>query len=500
MPPFQGLVPTLTEKSNQMSTASTSSAARSSTAAQQNNVTTNQQRLPFGSVSVSNRSAVLLPPNIIIGCRSLRRTLPTLSYTRKFFGVSVPERPLHLPFPVINTVSANIPLPPNWNANMEKVAQSLDPYQLFAVDSKSQEFRKLEKLLDPLNVCYIDRIVNPTVWTRFVNARNEMLKAKCNDPMVLTELGLSHEEIARRQQSLNFLRHNAVDAAPFDDNFALLFHCTRDRQNVEQIQRDGFDERLSNGGILGRGIYFTDSSRKAISYDRSNSGVLFICGVLLGDCITHKDSAGFGSLKEPEKLPAERRYIDDNNFDSAMGQLKFNEYAVYNRYQCYPLYRVVYSRLQSRFDHSSDYVTPPPFRWLAENEFRKLADNSTWPFHAKTVFEEINGSKETTRQIKRSAAPTRESIGTKSSRQTLNENLKILTSEILKGPDHADEEEKENDFPVGSAFRQNSCENIRQEAAAANESKIMESLLNGETLNDILPKKIQMASSTTGPL
>lgn len=249
---------------------------------------------------------------------------------------SSPIRPLHLPLPVSSSISANTPLPSNWNENMKAVSESLASYKLFPISRTTCEFRKYEQMLNPFVVKEIDQIVNPTVWTRFVNARLDMLKKKCNDPTVLMELGLSVEDIARKQQSINFVRHEAVDAAPYDDNFALLFHCTKDLDNVDNILREGFDERMAQGGLLGKGIYFSDEPRKSIGYDRCG-GVIFICGVLLGDCFTHDWSGtsigctgSFGNLvKEPEKFPLERRYIDDNYFDSVHGYV--NQYAVYNR-------------------------------------------------------------------------------------------------------------------------------------------------------------------------
>lgn len=241
-----------------------------------------------------------------------------------------PIRPLHLPLPVNNSISANTPLPPNWNENMKEVSESLASYKLFPISRTTCEFRKLEQLLNPFVVCKIDKIVNPTVWTRFVNAREDMLKKKCNDPTVLMELGVSDEDIAKKQQSINFVRHVAIDAAPYDDNFALLFHCTKDLVNVDHILREGFDERMAVGGLLGKGIYFSDEPAKSIAYDCCG-GVIFICGVLLGDCCAHDNctSTTVNLVKEPEKHPLERRYIDDNYFDSVHGYM--NQYTVYNR-------------------------------------------------------------------------------------------------------------------------------------------------------------------------
>lgn len=232
------------------------------------------------------------------------------------------------------------PQPPNWNENFAHAFQSLASYKLFQVSSLSAEYRRLSELLNPLVVYEMEQIVNPVVWTRFVNTRKEMLSAKCSDRTLLKELGASDRDIARRQQSMNFTRHSAIDAAPYNENFMLLLHCTKDPANVEKILRDGFDERMGQGGNLGRGIYFTDKPLRSIAYDGCD-GVIFICGVLLGDCLTYcrfnetmQSSSIYNtivSVKEPEKLPEEKRFVDDNYFDSVCSSMNFNQYAVYNR-------------------------------------------------------------------------------------------------------------------------------------------------------------------------
>lgn len=243
-----------------------------------------------------------------------------------------------MPPPIKNLVSADIPQPPNWAEHMHDVSQSLNPYKLFPVESTTDEYQKLVQLLHPLHITSVDQIVNPKVWNRFVDGRKEMLKAKCNDPTVLRQLGLSDSEISKKKQSLNFFRHTALDASPYNDNFVLLFHCTRAQENIEYIQRDGFDERMSCGGLLGKGIYFSDNFKRSIKYD-CTGGVLFICAVLLGDCVFAPHELTSTLMKEPEKLRIQRRFIDDNYFDSVNGILRSitdnahctDQYAVYNR-------------------------------------------------------------------------------------------------------------------------------------------------------------------------
>lgn len=325
---------------------------------------------------------------------------------------------------------------------------------MFRVSPRTSEFQKLSKLLDPLVVLEMEQIVNPSVWTRFINARNDMLKAKCDYPLtLLKELGLSDGEIGRKQQSINFGRHNAIDASPYSDNFTILLHCTKDKENVENILRDGFDERMANGGILGRGIYFSDKPQKSVTYDGCG-GVIFICGVLLGDCFTSDDHTSCGCLtKEPEKCSGEKRNIDDNYFDSVFqsGGSHFNEYAVYNRYrvslafsfycvlkkcksfryQCCPLYKVNYAFSCNHDAWSAATNISPPFTWLSkfpdnENNFKKLVDE--WPLNAKTIFDEIDATKGLEHiLIHQSTPPIQESIEEKLS---LLKNLGYTDSEL----------------------------------------------------------------------
>lgn len=225
------------------------------------------------------------------------------------------------------------PFPPHWHARYHDTVASHQLYQLFPVDPNTNEFTTIASLLDPALVSTVHQVVNPSLWSRFVNARKEMLKSKCNDLELLSKLELNDAELmACYQHSLNFRAKRKLSTVPFNDNVALLFHCTGDPRNTENILRQGLDERMGNPkGLLGRGIYFTDNPAKSINYD--GCGIIFIFAVLLGDCLA-VDGQQSNFVREPEKLPAQKRNFTDLFFDSIVGQPgrgRDNEYVIFNR-------------------------------------------------------------------------------------------------------------------------------------------------------------------------
>lgn len=184
------------------------------------------------------------------------------------------------------TLTALPPCPPNWQEHYQNTIASMRSYQLFPVDPNTYEYAAIASLLDPALISSVEQIVNPTLWSRFVNTRKDMLKAKCNDLELLSKLELSETELLiSYQHSLNFETEKKVLDVPYNDNMALLFHCTRDPSYVDSILRQGLDERIgSTQGLLGKGIYFADNPAKSMSYDGCG-GIIFAFAVLLGDCL-----------------------------------------------------------------------------------------------------------------------------------------------------------------------------------------------------------------------
>ncbi|KAJ6618456.1 hypothetical protein Bhyg_17983, partial [Pseudolycoriella hygida] len=168
---------------------------------------------------------------------------------------SLPATPFTLP-----TTTAEIPMPPNWHDNYEDAIMSIDTFQKYDVESSTQHFQTLESMLHPLQVKSVSQIVNPDLWKRFINTRKEMLRSKSSDPNILTQLDLDERDVLRYTNLALSQAKDSSSLPPYSDNMALLFHCTKNKSNLNSILSQGLDERLSNvfGGRLGKGIYFAD--------------------------------------------------------------------------------------------------------------------------------------------------------------------------------------------------------------------------------------------------
>lgn len=234
-----------------------------------------------------------------------------------------------------NEISADPPLPPNWNANLEDTILSLAPYKLFPIDPDTLEYATIAALLNPFEISAVEQIVNPTLWSRFVNTRKEMLLSKSDDFRLLSKLLLDEKKIMQHMHvAFGFDKHAQVAACPYDENVALLFHCTRQKGNVDIIQLQGLDERLGSGGTMGKGIYFASDPLKSMAYDGTGC-TIFIFMVLLGDCLSINAKNIKNFVREPEKQPVQQRNYTDIHFDSIVGQpIIHSEYVVYNRYIC----------------------------------------------------------------------------------------------------------------------------------------------------------------------
>lgn len=209
------------------------------------------------------------------------------------------------------------------------------PFKLIDVAADTLEFSTIAALLNTVQVSKVEQIVNPTLWSRFVNTRKDMLLSKSDDLALLSKILADDKKIAQlTHNALNFDKDARVAACPYDDNVALLFHCTRDIRNVDTILLQGLDERVGIGGLLGRGIYFASDPHKSMGYDGCG-GLIFIFMVLLGDCCSVERNQITNIVREPGKEPAQQRTLSDISFDSIVGQPGPGyacEYVVYNRY------------------------------------------------------------------------------------------------------------------------------------------------------------------------
>jgi len=241
----------------------------------------------------------------------------------------------------------SIAFPDYWDEPFDKVRQ-------VAVKKSSPEFTKLETLLnktmgDTVKVTNIERIQHPILWQQYFIRRGIIVDKSSVEKIpgkVLTTL----------------LRE--------DCNEYYLFHgCNA--SVVEKIAADGFDERLSSlKGLFGSGIYFAENSEKSSMYTHSSKCAqvgavygageskctcrgtsdekkMFITRVVLGSAwvrLVATDSSN--PLRRPPAKPK-----GEGLYDSVMGQsknhdkqaqLKFREFIIYDRQQCYPEYIITF--------------------------------------------------------------------------------------------------------------------------------------------------------------
>lgn len=228
------------------------------------------------------------------------------------------------------------PCPPKWCEQYDDAVGSLASYKLFPVDANTAEYATISNLMHPAKITTVEQVVNPILWSRFVNARKEMLKLKSENFKLVSHLGLTDIELQTcHDYSVAFMdkKDGKVASVPYNDNMALLFHCTKNEKNLKDILAQGLDERLGNvGGLLGRGIYFTDDPQKSFTYD--GTGFIFIFGVLLGDCLSIAGKPRLDWIRERMKVEEQKRNFSDLSFDSIVSQpMNANEFVIYNRYE-----------------------------------------------------------------------------------------------------------------------------------------------------------------------
>ncbi|KAJ6641186.1 putative E3 ubiquitin-protein ligase DTX2 [Pseudolycoriella hygida] len=294
------------------------------------------------------------------------------------------------------TITAHITTPPNWEHHLGHVTASLDVCKAYPLRSDTAEFQVIKELLHPLDVTYVEQIVNPDLWKRFMSTRVEMFRSKSDDVSLLSQLGLDEQTVMRcAHLSKNYDKDPLI--GPYSDNMALLFHCTKKRENIDNILTQGLDERLGreSGTLLGKGIYFSDDPMKCCVYD--TAGIIFVFAVLLGDCISvdgWKNMNNF--VREPEKAAAQRRHLNDRFFDSIVARpTGHNEYVIFNRNQCCPIYIAQYNR-QNHMQSTATTATRtlPPIAWVSSIPGRVALPvndpNISWPYFACNNFAEMS--------------------------------------------------------------------------------------------------------------
>lgn len=123
----------------------------------------------------------------------------------------------------------------------------------------------------------------------------------------------------------------------------LLYHGCRS-EVLDIILENGFEvpHTPRSGCFFGKGIYFTDDSKKADAYvsKTEEEGSMLVAKVLLGRTYVEKEKPRVSG-------------IDTNEWDSLVsykapkGLLRHNEYVVYDAAQCVPLYVVRYTKVSA---------------------------------------------------------------------------------------------------------------------------------------------------------
>ncbi|CAG0881385.1 unnamed protein product [Darwinula stevensoni] len=141
--------------------------------------------------------------------------------------------------------------------------------RMVAIDSNSQEYRKIASLITCFNIRQITRVQNPYLWEMYQNKKSQLLREQ---PTAVNEMDLFHGT-----SSIN-----------------IISICLRN-----------FDWRLhgsANGSAFGKGVYFTSNPQTAAGYCRGG-GCIFVVKVLVGNStvgnqfMTHPP-AGFHSTTD----------------------------------------------------------------------------------------------------------------------------------------------------------------------------------------------------------
>jgi len=191
-----------------------------------------------------------------------------------------------------------------------------------------------------LDVQRVFRIENMRLWRRYCERRREVAALRW-------EPSLEAKGVATMDYGI-WLSKSGVDAAAGE---MMLWHGTKPGL-VDLIARDGFEERLAGlKGLFGAGNYFAECSSKSDQYCTPDpledpiggTYYLMLCRVAMGTPVR---------VSEPRndlRIPPLRVEGDasQGRYDSLLGhvmQVKYREFVVYDRAQCYPEYIVEYKR------------------------------------------------------------------------------------------------------------------------------------------------------------
>jgi len=374
------------------------------TTAQTTATTTTTQIIPSSSAAtIQTRSVATVSVAARLFMSLLHNShssIPPINTQRQNVKI-IKGRPLH-----DYEITATPPFPPDWKSSQIEALHKFAAFIRIEIPQSSKEYATLVPLMNSrLSISKIERIMNPYLWDKFQRMRKDLLSSKTKDLSILEGLGLSEDELVTKAHINLNSENDDPGLLLYADNVALLFHCTRGE--VDDILKEGLDERLGKStGLLGRGIYFADDPFKSKDYDKN--GILLMFAVFLGDCL-NVDHVEAGKRKafvrEPPKETKQMRNHHDMFFDSITGRPKgVNEYVIYNRFQCVPVYAISY-QVGNGTGEILEYVhearsQTPPFAWKQESNLVVMPPLpvSRWPFYAQTIFKEMEPSNHESQQ------------------------------------------------------------------------------------------------------
>lgn len=227
--------------------------------------------------------------------------------------------------------------------------------------------------------CDIDRDGLPINWNRDEPMSHSMFRliplsrgeSECDQiNHDMEEVGLDVVKVERLQNLDSLekfqseIRHMSKRKDPGEDlNICYLYHGTSVDKTC--ICEEGLDQRLSRMGYFGKGIYFSDTPLKCMSYvggsDTKGESYLLKCRVILGDQKKYRKGEYITTLKrEPEKenpKPGSWKF-----YDSVMGCPKdYNEYVIYENRRAMIDYIITFKVNQQGQNRLRERVPSPLF-------------------------------------------------------------------------------------------------------------------------------------------
>jgi len=191
-------------------------------------------------------------------------------------------------------------LPENWDPQVENLKE-------IELESISFEFYDISQVFNntcpDFEIVKITRIQNKKLWENYIFEKKRLkFKGNCTEKM--------------------------------------LFHGTRtnDPHKIYSGIEDGFDVRLANHGIVGKGIYFAEAASYSVSgyaYHKKNGNfVILYANVLVGACCENMGNNKY-------TIPPLMQNSSNMRFDSVKNR---NNYTVFNGNRAYPAYMIEYKR------------------------------------------------------------------------------------------------------------------------------------------------------------